>query len=238
MIVHLCLSGRKTLLVKTMQKYSQTQARSEIVDIARLCYERRYICGMEGNFSIRLEENLILTTPAGVCKGKLTIDDLVLVDLTGAPKDSSGRRPSTELKMHLTVYQNRRDVKACVHAHPTYAVGFSVAGVDLNQHILPEVVTTLGKIPLAPYATPSTDEVSESIAPIVKEHDSVILDHHGALTYGPDLWDAFYKLETIEHHAHTLYIAHTLGGAKTLAKSEIEKLMETCATYGISKPKL
>ncbi len=220
------------------EKYSQTKARTDIIEIARLCYERRYICGMEGNFSIRLEENLILTTPAGVCKGRINEDDLVLVDMTGAPKDARNKRPSTELKMHLTVYQSRPDVKACVHAHPTYALAFSVAGVDLNQHILPEVVTTLGKIPLAPYATPSTDEVSESIAPIVKVHDSLILDHHGALTYGADLWDAYYKLETIEHHAQTLYIAHTLGGAKTLDKPEIEKLMKTCATYGISQPKL
>lgn len=221
-----------------IKKYSQTQARADITQIAQLCYERRYICGVEGNFSIRLEENLILTTPAGVCKGRINEDDLVLVDMTGAPKDSGNKRPSTELKMHLTVYQNRPDVIACVHAHPTYAVGFSVAGVDLNQYILPEVVVTLGKIPVAPYATPSTEEVSDSISSLVKDHDSLILDHHGALTYGSDLWDAYYKLETIEHHAQTLYVAHTLGKVNTLGESEISKLMKTCSVYGLPQPKI
>lgn len=220
--------------------YSQTQAGADIIEIARLCYERRYICGMEGNFSIRLEENLILTTAAGICKGKLKQDDLVLVDMEGNAQGQAqiNKRPSTEIQMHLTVYKNRPDVNACVHAHPTYAVAFSVAGVSLNQFILPEVVVTLGKIPVAPYATPSTQEVSDSIAPIVKESDSLILDHHGALTFGANLWDAYYKLETLEHHAQTLYIAQTLGDVKTLGSSDVEKLMKTCATYGIPEPKL
>ncbi len=217
--------------------YSKSQASADIIEIARLCYERRYICGVEGNFSIRLEQNLILTTPAGVCKGRLKEDDLVLVDMNGN-SIKENKRASTEIKMHLTVYENRPDIKACVHAHPTFAVAFSVAGVTLNQFILPEVVVTLGSIPVAPYATPSTDEVSDSIAPLVKEYDSVILDHHGALTYGANLWDAYYKLETLEHHAQTLYVAQTLGNVKTLEAQDVEKLMKTCAVYGIPQPKL
>jgi len=210
--------------------------RNDLVEVAKLCYERRYICGTEGNFSIRLDEDLILTTPASTCKGRLKADELVLTNLEGKPTEPTVRKPSTELAMHLTAYKKRPDVRAIVHAHPTVAVGFTVAGQSLAKCVLPEVVCTLGAIPVAPYATPSTDEVSKSIEDLVTTYDALVMDHHGALALGKDIWDAYYKLETLEHHAETMMVAHLLGGVKPLQKSQVEKLMDIVGVYGLKKP--
>lgn len=215
-------------------KQQEKEARADLVEVARLCYERRYICGTEGNFSIRLDEDVILTTPAGSCKGRVREDELVLTNFTGKPL--SGGKPSTELSMHLTCYRARPDIKAVVHAHPTVAVGFTVAGQSLAKCVLPEVVCTLGTIPTAPYATPSTPEVSESIEVIVKERDALVLDHHGALAVGSSIWDAYYKLETLEHHAETMLVAHMLGGIQPLSSNNVQKLLDICHVYGLAKP--
>lgn len=214
----------------------QKDSRHDLVEVARLCYERRYICGTEGNFSIRMSDDVILTTPAGSCKGKLKQYELVLTDMEGKPLLGETAKPSTELAMHITCYKNRPDVKAVVHAHPTVAVGFTVAGMSLAKCVLPEVVCTLGSIPVAPYATPSTDEVSESIAEIVTKHDALVLDHHGALTLGKSIWDAYYKLETLEHHAETMLVAHMLGGVNPLRSSQVKKLLDIVGVYGLQKP--
>ncbi|HEY9684070.1 MAG TPA: class II aldolase/adducin family protein [Oculatellaceae cyanobacterium] len=212
---------------------SEEKYRQDLIDVAARCYEKGYICGLEGNFSIRLESNLILTTPRGCCKARLNKDELVLTDLNG---DAIGTgRPSTELKMHLIVYRARPDVRAVVHAHPTTAVGLTIAGVDMTAPILPEVVCALGAIPTAPYATPSTDEMPKSIEPLLAEHDALMLSHHGALAIGPDIWDAFYKLETIEHFAQTLLVAILAGGPVPLSDHHVASLMAIKHIY--DKPK-
>ncbi|MCC7530165.1 MAG: class II aldolase/adducin family protein [Candidatus Melainabacteria bacterium] len=209
-------------------------ARQSLAEVSRLCYQRGYISGTEGNFSIRLSENQVLTTPRGVCKGRINESELVLTDLHGNALDPHSALPSTELKMHLAAYRLRKDIDAVVHAHPTIAVGFTVAGVSLSTPALPEVVCTLGGIPVAPYATPSTEEVVESIEPFVKKCDALMLDHHGALCLGKDIWDAFYKLETVEHQAQTLLVAHLLGGPKPLSTAQISCLMAVRSVYGLT----
>lgn len=206
------------------------KARLDLLEVARACYQRGYICGLEGNFSVRLAENLLLTTPRGACKARLKENELVLTDLQGNPL--SPGQPSSELKMHLTVYQCRPDIMAVVHAHPVTAVGMTVAGLGLDIDILPEVICTIGTVPTAPYATPGTDEVAQSIRELLAKHDALLLDHHGALTCGTDIWDAFYKLETVEHLAQTLLVAYQVGSPKVLTKEQVAKL-----TVGVLSPK-
>lgn len=214
--------------------HDEMTARRQLVEVSRLCYNRGYISGTEGNFSIRLSKTVILTTPRGVCKGRINESELVLTDLDGQPVDSTASLPSTELKMHLAAYRSRDDINAVVHCHPTVAVGFTVAGKSLSTPILPEVVCTMGNIPVAPYATPSTDEVVESIEALLKTHDALMLDHHGALCLGKDIWDAFYKLETVEHQAQTLLVAHLLGGPKPLSQGQVKSLLAIRSVYGLT----
>ena len=135
---------------------------------------------------------------------------MVVTDLDGN-KIAGERKPSSEMQMHLEVYQQRPDIQAVVHAHPPVATAFAVAGIPLDRAVLAEVVTTLGSVPIAEYATPSTKELPEAVRKYVKAHDGMLLANHGALTLGSDVFAAYYKMETIEHFANISFVARMLG---------------------------
>ena len=137
----------------------------------------------DGNISVRLDDQRLITTPKNVSKGFMTPDMMVITDLDGK-KIAGERDPSSELKMHLEVYRNRPDARAVVHAHPPTATGFAVAGIPLDRAVLAEVITTLGSIPIAEYATPSTQELPDGVRKYVKAHDGLLLANHGALAIG------------------------------------------------------
>jgi len=138
--------------------------------------------------------------------------------------------------MHLEVYRQRPDVHAVVHAHPPIATGFAVAGIPLDRAVLAEVVTTLGSIPIAEYATPSTSELPDAVRKYIKAHDGMLLANHGALTAGADLFGAYYKMETIEHFAKISLVARLLGRENLIAREEVLRLQELRGTYGIKAP--
>jgi L-fuculose-phosphate aldolase len=194
-----------------------------IVDVCRDLYEKGFVTATDGNVSTRLPNGNILATPTSVNKGRVNDNDLVEVTLDGVPV-RAGWVPSTELGMHLFVYRERPDVRAVVHAHPTYATGFATARIPLDQPLFPEVIFGLGAIPLAEFATPSTPEVAASIAPFVKTSNAILLMNHGVVTYGKDLDDAYFKMEKVEHAAHIIFVARTLGGEKTLTAEQVQKL--------------
>jgi L-fuculose-phosphate aldolase len=138
--------------------------------------------------------------------------------------------------MHLEVYRQRPDVQAVVHAHPPTATGFAVAGIPLDRAVLAEVLTTLGSIPIAEYATPSTKELPQAVRKYIKAHDGMLLANHGALTVGGDLYGAYYKMETIEHFAKISLVARLLGRENLLSREEVMRLQELRGTYGIKAP--
>lgn len=218
----------------------ETAARQELVEVCRLLYKRSYLCGTEGNLSLRLSSGQLLSTASQTCKGRIKPNQILLSDLEGnllpSLYQSKDQKLSTEFSMHLLVYKMRPDLKAIVHAHPHTAVGFTLAGKGLESCHLPEVVCTLGSIPTAPYATPSTSEVPDSIAPFVSHHDAILLAHHGAITMGADIWDAYYKMETVERFAQTLLVAQMLGGARELEADQLDKLMQIRSVYGLTRP--
>ncbi|MBO9317110.1 MAG: class II aldolase/adducin family protein, partial [Chloroflexus sp.] len=180
----------------------ETALRAEMVLCGRLLYERGLIVAGDGNLSARLPDGSILITPAGLAKGMLNPEDLVVIDHDGQLiRGSPERQPSSERHLHLFVYRHRPDVMACVHAHPPTAVGATLAGVSLAEPILPEALIALGPIPTAPYARTGTAEMGEAIAPFVADHDAILLAYHGAITYGSSLLQAFHRMEQIEHCA-------------------------------------
>ena len=162
---------------------AEEQARADIVEVGRRLWERGYVASNDGNISVRLDDHRLITTPKSVSKGFMTPDMMVVTDLDGK-KISGERDPSSELKMHLEVYRNRPDARAVVHAHPPTATGFAVAGIPLDRAVLAEVITTLGSIPIAEYATPSTEELPAAVRKYVKAHDGLLLANHGALALG------------------------------------------------------
>jgi L-fuculose-phosphate aldolase len=199
-------------------------ARREIVRVGQLLYERSYVVSSDGNVSVRLDDGRVLATPTQTNKGRMTEDSLALTDLDGKPLNE--RRASSELAMHLLIYRERADVRAVCHAHPPHGSAFAVAGLAIDQPILSEVILTLGCVPLAEYGTPSTDELTEAMRPLVKHHNALLMANHGAVAYGADVWQAFDRLETLEHTAKIAILARALGGARDLSPDSIEKLIE------------
>src|SRR5919206_2759006 len=199
-------------------------ARREIIRVGQLMYERSYVVSSDGNVSVRLDDGRVLATPTQTCKGRMTEEMLALTDLEGKPLND--RRASSELAMHLLIYRERTEVRAVCHAHPPHGSAFAVAGLAIDQPILSEVILTLGCVPLAEYGTPSTDELTEAMRPFVKNHNALLMANHGAVAYGADVWQAFDRLETLEHTARIAIPARALGGARDLPPDSIEKLID------------
>jgi L-fuculose-phosphate aldolase len=214
---------------------TESALRADIVEVGRRMYARRYTASNDGNISVRLGADRLLMTPKSVCKGFMTPDMMCITDLDGR-KLQGDRDPSSEMLMHLEVYRQRADVQAVVHAHPPVATGFAVAGIPLDRAVLAEVLTTLGSVPIAEYATPSTAELPAAVRKYVKAHDGMLLANHGALTIGPDLFNAYYKMETIEHFATISLVARLLGRENLIAREEVDRLQALRGTYGIQAP--
>ena len=164
--------------------------KDQLVTICRLLSEKGFVAATDGNVSVRLPENRILITPSGVNKRFVESNQFIITDIEGKLIDGE-TKPSSEIQMHLTVYRQRQDIHAVVHAHPPYCVAFSIAGISLETPYLPEVVLTLGKIPTAEYATPTTKDVAESVKELIKEYDAIILERHGTVTLGKDIYQAY-----------------------------------------------
>jgi L-fuculose-phosphate aldolase len=205
------------------QTGNELKHRRKVCRIGRWLYKQGFVVASEGNLSVRLDADRILVTPAGVCKGWLTPTDLIVTDLEGAVVSGKGR-PSSELQMHLLYYRLRPDVQAACHAHPPTATGFAATGRSLEAMVLPEVVTVLGKIPLAPYGTPGTVELCAKIEPLAARHDAILLENHGVVTVGADLVTAYQHMETVEHFARVMLTAESLGGPRLLTRAEVRKL--------------
>ena len=214
---------------------SEARLRADIVEVGRRLYARGYTASNDGNISARLDDQRLLMTPKSVCKGFMDPQMMCITDLEGR-KLAGDRDPSSEMQMHLEVYRHRPDVRAVVHAHPPVATAFAVAGIPLDRAVLAEVVTTLGSVPIAEYATPSTKELPEAVRKYVKAHDGMLLANHGALTLGADLFSAYYKMETIEHFANISFVARMLGGERLLSREEVVRLQGLRGSYGIASP--
>jgi len=205
-------------------------ARREIVRIGHLMYDRSYVVSSDGNISARLDDGRVVATPTMTCKGRMTEESLAVTDMSGKPLGN--QRPSSELAMHLLIYRERPDIKAVCHAHPPHGTAFAVAGLAIDQPILSEVILTLGCVPLASYGTPSTEELTEAMRPLVKHHNALLMANHGAVAYGSDLWQAWDRLETLEHTAKIAILSRILGGSKNLPADAIEKLINVREAAG------
>jgi L-fuculose-phosphate aldolase len=214
---------------------TEEQIRADIVECGRRLWHRGFVASNDGNISVRLDDARLITTPTAVSKGFMTPDMMVITDLAGR-KIAGERNASSELKMHLEVYRHRPDVRAVVHAHPPTATGFAVAGIPLDRAVLAEVITTLGSIPIAEYATPSTEELPAAVRKYIKAHDGLLLANHGALAIGQDVYSAYYRMETIEHFARISLVARTLGREHLLSRTEVDRLQGLRGMYGIAAP--
>jgi L-fuculose-phosphate aldolase len=210
----------------------EARLRNAICEIGKLAYQKGFIVGADGNISARLGDGTILITPAGAMKGFLSPQHLAHIDLAGQVLDG-GPKCSTEVGIHLVAYRERPEMRAVLHCHPPHAVALTIPGVDMQTPIIPEIVVTIGGIPTAPYGTPGTDELPESIRKIVKCSDTLVMQNHGSVTLGTNLLDAFKKLDMLEHTARILWLAMCLGKVHPLPPDAVRKLLETRRSLGI-----
>jgi L-fuculose-phosphate aldolase len=209
---------------------AEQEHRHDICAVGRWIHERGYVAATDGNVSVRLGADRILITPTSISKGMMTPEDLVVIDSDGR-RVSGLRKPSSESAMHLLIYRLRPDVNAVCHAHPPTATGYAAAGIPLDKPILCELVIGLGTIPVARYGTPGTSELSAAMEPLVQGHDAILMANHGVVTYGPDLLDAFLRMETTEHFARVALVTELLGKQVLLSGGDVEKLQAVRARY-------
>lgn len=216
---------------------TELELRNEIVRIGKLMHDFEYVDGAAGNISVRLGPDRILATPSGLAKGFLTTEQLIIVDMQGqlVQPSPAGLKPTSELLMHLEAYKQRPDVMGVVHAHPITAVALSLVGIPLTDCIIPEAIVFLGAIPTTPYATPSSAENQRAISELVKTHDAIVLAYHGSLTVGPSVWEAYLKLESLEHTAKIIAQARMLGEIKPLPPEQVQKLIQTRQDWGFAR---
>src|SRR5580692_4780367 len=214
-------------MVKTEREY-----REDIVEVGKLMFQKGWVAANDGNISIRLDAERILSTPTGISKGMMQPDDLIVVG-PGGNKISGRRERTTEIAMHLKIYELRPDVRAVVHAHPPVTTGFATAGRALNMALLPEVVIGLGCVPLAAYGLPGTPELTEPMIPLIPKHDALLMANHGAVCYGEDVFQAYFRMETMEHFARITLVAELLGGPNVLPREEVDKLLDSRSRYGV-----
>jgi L-fuculose-phosphate aldolase len=212
-----------------MDARTEFSLREEIIRIGKLMHQRNMIAAADGNLSALLGPNRLLVTPSGFSKGFLNPDQLLVVNFDGEKVGANlggGRdlEPSSEIRLHLECYRKRPDVRAVIHAHPPYAIACTLAGLSLAKCTLPEVVYDLGTIPTAPYATPASPEGPEMIRALVTQYDAIMLDRHGSVTVGKDLWEAYMRLERVEHSAQVTLSANTIQAVQPLPDEAIRKL--------------
>ncbi len=214
---------------------TEQELREEIVETGRLMYERGWVAATDGNITARLDEARILATPTGLCKGRMRTTDLLICDNEGN-RISGHRERTTEMAMHLAVYKVRPDIGAVVHAHPPIATGFAVAGKALNLGLMPELIVSMGSVPLADYGLPGTPALVEGMLPYIPRYNAILLANHGAVCYAEEINGAFSRMDTLEHYARIALVAEMLGGPKVLPRHEIQKLFEARARYGTKVP--
>lgn len=203
---------------------SEADARAAVCEVGRRLWQRGMVAANDGNISVRVGPDSFLCTPTGVSKGTLRPEDLPVVDGTGQLLGGGDVRPSSEIRMHLRVYAVDPQVHAVVHAHPMYSTVWAIKGEGLYGPMMPETVVAMPEVPLASYATPSTDAVPDSIEPFVLSHRACLLEHHGALTWGTDLEQAYLAMERLEYTAQVTYLLRQIGGERYLPADEVARL--------------
>lgn len=219
---------------------SEQELRALICRIGQLMHQKGFIDGTAGNISVRLGDNRFLTTPSGLAKGFMQPEQMIIVNLDGERVDEPSSanehlRPTSESYMHLECYRQRDDVNGVVHAHPPTAVALTLIGYDFQQCIIPEMVVVLGLVPTAPYSTPASPENRDAIAELIEQYDAIMLAHHGSLTVADSLWNAYLKLESLEHGANIIHRAEQLGGVQSIPAYQVEKLLAQREKLGLMR---
>jgi L-fuculose-phosphate aldolase len=220
---------------------SERALREEIVRVGQVMHTRGFVTATDGNISVRLDKDHFLVTPSGLSKGYMTPDQMVVIDWEARPvgpmRYGAARdlKPSSEILLHLEAYRQRPEIKAVVHAHPVHAITLSIAGVSLARCLIPEVIVNLGMIPTTDYAMPASAEGATVVRDLIQRYDALILQRHGSVTIGKNVWEAYLNLEKLENVAEITYKLLLLGREMPFPPGALEKLVEKREKAGLMR---
>jgi|GEM_PF-212962 len=203
--------------------------RIDLLRVIRELDNKGFMCGSSGNVSIKIDDNKYLITPSGIPVFMLKEDDILLIDADGKTIDnrSDGLNPSSEVFMHLFCYKKNTDIVSVIHSHAPAASAFAISGKSLDLCVMPEIVMVFGEIPLVPYTTPATKDLAEAVSDYIqKDYRAVLLENHGVLVTGKDVFDACNNLTIVETYAKTYINALTLGNVKALSQNQVAAINE------------
>jgi L-fuculose-phosphate aldolase len=217
------------------------QIKKEICDIGQRIWLKGFCAGNEGNHSVRIGEDKFLCTPTGISKGQLDPDDILVTDGEGKQiePNARGRRPSSEIKVHIAIYRARPDVTAVIHSHPPHATAFAIAGIALPEGIHPEAEVFLGKVRTARYATPSTWDLPNSLLPLIDaETNTLLMGNHGSVSFDTNLMGAYYKLEILDAYCRILLLTKQVGKINVLSQEQMTELLKVKHSFGMKDARL
>lgn len=218
------------------RKYpTDSEAKKLIVEIGKRMYAKNFVAANDGNISCKVDDDIIWTTPTGVSKGFMSEDQMVKMRLDGTVLSQGERGPSSEVKMHLRIYNENPEAMGICHAHPPISTSFAIAGISLDKAIYPEALVNLGTVPCVHYEAPGSQGIPDSIAPYARDYNAILLANHGAVAWGPSLLDAWYRLESTEHYAMVImYTGNIIGKANVLSCEQVDDLIEIRNKLGIT----
>ncbi|GHU40423.1 aldolase [Spirochaetia bacterium] len=197
-------------------------------------YQKDFVASNDGNISCKVSPKTLWATPAGVSKGFMERRQLVKITLDGTVLKSGSLKVSSEIKMHLRVYNENPAVNGVTHAHPLACTAFACAGLPLDTAIHPGPIITVGIVPCVHYETPGAQGVSDAVAPYCKGYNALLLANHGALSWGTTLTEAFYRMETMEHLAMLLiYTGGVTLKPKLLCESQVKEVIKIREKQGV-----
>lgn len=211
------------------------EAKQMILDVGRRMYQKNFVAANDGNITCKVDDDIIWATPTGVSKGFMTEDILVKMYLDGRVIHQGDLGPSSEIKMHLRIYEENPAIRGITHAHPPICTSFAIAGISLDKAIYPEALVNLGTVPCVHYETPGSPALPDSVAPYCKDYNALLLANHGAVSWGTSLIEAFYRLESMEHYALVLmYTGNVIGKANVLSCDQVQELLDIRTRMGIN----
>lgn len=193
-----------------MTYLSEEEVKRELIEVMRIMYTKGLMTGIGGNVSYRMPEtNEVWITPSGLYKPKLNSEDLVKIDLKGNLLDGV-YKPSMEWPIHVSIYNRRVDVNCVLHCHPPYATGLVLAGVRFKP-ITVEAALMIARAPVVPFIYPGTRELGEAVAEAAMGARVVLLQNHGAISLGYDIYEAVTAMEILEECAKMTFVARCMG---------------------------
>ncbi|WP_125153417.1 class II aldolase/adducin family protein [Clostridium rectalis] len=210
--------------------------KEQLVEVSLKLYNEKLIVGTWGNLSLRVKDtdgkSLYIVTPSGMEYEKTTINDLIVLDEEGSIVEGI-RKPTSELKMHMRIYEEREEINAIIHTHSTFATAFAVAGVSIPMIVEDMVQHLGGDLRVAKYALPGTDKLADYIVEALSDRNGTLMKNHGAVGIGKTLEDAYKAAMIIEKTSKIYLYAKVLGHVHLLSVEDAQKMIEYYNTnYG------